>query len=113
MVTVNAQAAANRFEAAFINGSPIENVARQEERLPVHCHPRCVPPIGEICALDPHTPRRTEFRSFEAEMAATPKRLPILTLDARKCNLIFTTSLQLTYKISCPAIFDPATIPVS
>jgi hypothetical protein len=40
-----------------------------------------------------------------ARLAATPKRLPILPLDARKCNAIFTSSLQISYKVSSPAIF--------
>ena len=40
-----------------------------------------------------------------ARLAATPKRLPILPLDAWKCNAIFTSSLQIYYKVSFPAIF--------
>ena len=40
-----------------------------------------------------------------ARLAATPKRLPILPLDARKCNAIFTSNLQIPYKVSSPAIF--------
>jgi hypothetical protein len=63
---------------------------------------------GETPALRPLVGAAATAR-LQQKTTATPKRLQIVTPAGWKCNLIFTSSLQISYNISGPAIFEVAT----
>jgi hypothetical protein len=103
-VTVSAQLAANRFEAAFIT-VPHRKRWRQEDACLFTAARDRFSSIAEIWLSSTNIHGGMGSVGLSAKVAATPKRLPILTPAARKCNPIFTSSLQISYKISRSAIF--------
>jgi hypothetical protein len=84
MVSISAQLAANRFEADFIRVHPSKTLRGRRNACPF-----------TASAIRTHTSRNLLLNPnadgglSSARLAATPKRLPILPLDARKCNANF------------------------